>query len=207
MKHLYFISNNLVSKANVIYPKSTTFNTVRERTMLNSKGEMKAVALTKYKVLDSVEVVYSSEYFCAMNTAKYVAEAKALDIVMDARLNERVVGELGCNEYRFLKGMQEHDFDYKLQNGESINDVRTRMTEFLYDVLISPEKNVLIITHNIALLSLMLKFCNKGFNLYDRLILDYDEKVIFDGVFHEMDLIEVVSFYMFIICYFKCLVF
>ncbi len=192
MKHLYFISNNLVSKANVIYPKSTTFNTVRERTMLNSKGEMKAVALTKYKVLDDIEVVYSSEYFCAMNTAKYIAESKALDIVIDARLNERVVGELGCNEYRFLKGMQEHDFDYKLQNGESINDVRARMTEFLYDVLISPEKNVLIVTHNIALLSLMLKFCNQGFNLYDRLILDYNEEVIFDGVFHEMDLIEVV---------------
>lgn len=192
MKHLYFISNNLVSKANVIYPKSTTFNTVREKTMLNSKGEMKAVALTKYKALDAIEVIYSSEYFCAMNTAKYIAEDKNIDIVLDSRLNERVVGELGCNEYRFLKGMQEHDFDYKLSNGESINEVKKRMTEFLYDVLINPEKNVLIVTHNIALLSLMLKFCNQGFNLYDRLILDYEDEVVFDGVFHEMDLIEIV---------------
>ena len=38
----------------------------------------------------------------------------------------------------------------------------------------------------------MIKFCNQGFNLYDRLILDYEDEVIFDGVFHEMDLVEII---------------
>lgn len=192
MKHLYFVSNNLVSKANVIHSKETTFKSAREKTMLSKKGEENAISLTKMKVLEGIEVVYTSEYFGAMNTGKYLAEEKRIDLVIDKRLNERVVGNLGTNEFRYLKGMQEHDFNFKLEDGESINDVQKRMEDFLLDVLISPEKNIMIVTHNIALMSLIAKYCNKGYNLYDRLILDYHDEVIFDGTFHGMDLIEFV---------------
>lgn len=192
MKHLYFVSNNLVSKANVIHSKETTFKSAREKTMLSKKGEENAISLTKMKVLEGIEVVYTSAYFGAMNTGKYLAEEKRIDLAIDKRLNERVVGNLGTNEFRYLKGMQEHDFNFKLEDGESINDVQKRMEDFLLDVLISPEKNILIVTHNIALMSLIAKYCNKGYNLYDRLILDYHDEVIFDGTFHGMDLIEFV---------------
>lgn len=192
MKHLYFVSNNLVSKTNVIHSKETTFKSAREKTMLSKKGEENALSLTKMKVLEDIEVVCASEYFGAMNTGKYIAEEKRIDLVIDKRLNERVVGNLGTNEFRYLKGMQEHDFNFKLEDGESINDVQKRMEDFLLDVLISPEKNILIVTHNIALMSLIAKYCNKGYNLYDRLILDYHDEVIFDGTFHGMDIIEFV---------------
>ena len=144
MKHLYFVSNNLVSKTNVIHSKETTFKSAREKTMLSKKGEENALSLTKMKVLEDIEVVYASEYFGAMNTGKYIAEEKRIDLVIDKRLNERVVGNLGTNEFRYLKGMQEHDFNFKLEDGESINDVQKRMEDFLLDVLISPEKNILI---------------------------------------------------------------
>lgn len=192
MKHLYFVSNNFVSKTNVIHQKETTFKRAREQTMLSKKGEDNALSLTKMKVLDSIEVVYTSEYFGAMNTGKYIAEEKRIDLVVDPRLNERVVGNLGSNEFRYLKGMQEHDFNFKLEEGESIYDVQKRMEDFLLDALLSPEKNMLVVTHNIALMSLLAKYCNKGYNLYDRLILDYHEEVMFDGTFHGMDLIEFV---------------
>ncbi len=192
MKHLYFVSNNLVSRLNVVHPKETTYKEAREKTVLSKKGEDNAIALMRMEVLDKIEVVYTSEYFGAMNTGKYIAEAKSIDLVIDARLNERVVGELGSNEFRFLKGMQEHDFTFKLKDGESINDVQKRMEDFLLDTLIGPEKNILVVTHNTALLSLLAKYCNKGYNLYDRLILDYHDEVIFDGTFHDMDLIEFV---------------
>lgn len=192
MKHLYFVSNNLVSKINVVHPKTTTYKEAREMTMLSSKGEDNALNLLGLEVLDNIEIVYTSKYFCALDTGKYLAEQRKIDLIVDERLNERVVGELGSNEFRYLKGMQEHDFNFKLQDGESINDVQKRMEDFLLDILISPEKNILIITHNIALMSLLTKYCNKGYNLYDRLILDYYDEVIFDGTFHEMDLIEFV---------------
>lgn len=191
MKTLYFISNNLVSNVNVIYPKTTTFNEVREKTMLSSKGEESAKKIGSFKNLLSAEVIYSSHYFCAMDTSKYLASAKDLDIILDERLGERIVGELGCNEYRFLKGMQEHDFTYKLNEGESLQDVMNRMHSCIKDILNSDYENVIIVSHNIALLSLFIRWCNKGFNLDDRLILDFQEEVIFDGAFHELDFIQV----------------
>ncbi len=192
MKHLYFISNNLMSQLKVVYPKETTFESAREKTMLSSEGEELAKSLVLKKELENIEIVYTSNFYSALNTGKYIAEEKGLDFIIDERLNERVVGELGSNEFRYLKGMQEHDFNYKLENGESINEVQKRMEDFLYDILLSSEKNILIVTHNIALLSLLAKYCNKGYNLYDRLILDYHEEVIFDGTFHPMDIIEFV---------------
>lgn len=191
MKTFYFISNNLVSNINVVYPKNATFNEVREKTMLSSKGEELAKKISSFEILNSIEVVYSSHYFGAMNTSKYIADVKDLDIILDERLGERIVGELGSNEYRFLKGMQEHDFSYKLNNGESIKEVNLRMKSCIKDILKSDYENVLIVSHNIALLSLFLDWCNKGFNLDDRLILDYQEEVIFDGIFREFDLIKV----------------
>ncbi len=192
MKHLYFVSNNLMTKLRVVYPKHTTFKQLREQTVLSVEGEEKAKSLTHIKDLENIQMVYSSSYFSAINTGKYMAEEKNLDVIVDERLNERVVGDLGSNEFRYLKGMQEHDFNYKLENGESIYEVQKRMEDFLLDILLSPEKDILIVTHNIALLSLMAKYCNKGYNLYDRLILDYQEEVIFDGTFHPIDIIEFV---------------
>lgn len=192
MKTLYFVSNNLVSNVNVIYSKTTTFNEVREKTMLSPKGEELAKSLGLLEELSNAQIIYSSHYFGAMDTSKYIATDKKLDIILDNRLGERVVGELGYNEYRFLKGMQEHDFNYKLNNGESLYEVKSRMLSFVKDILKSDYENVIIVSHNIALLSLFIEWCNQGFNLDDRLILDYCEDVIFDGVFRELDLIKVV---------------
>ncbi len=191
MKTVYFLSNNLMSRVNVIYPKTTTFNEVREKTMLSTKGEEVAKNLVKDKNLASVSAIYSSPFTSAISTCKYIAEDKDLEIYLDNRLGERVVGELGCNEYRFLKGMQEHDFTYKLENGESLEEVKNRMVSCLKEILNSDNENILIVTHNIALLSLFLAWCHKDFNLDDHLILDYQDEVVFDGIFHEYDLIEV----------------
>ena len=92
MKHLYFVSNNLVSKTNVIHSKETTFKSAREKTMLSKKGEENALSLTKMKVLEDIEVVYASEYFGAMNTGKYIAEEKRIDLA--ARYFGQLLGEL-----------------------------------------------------------------------------------------------------------------
>ncbi len=192
MKTIYFISNNLLKTRNVVFPKSMTFQEAREKTMLNVKGEQLAEKITHLKNLSSLDIVYSSLYVNAMDTSKYIANQNQLDIILDSRLNERIVGELGSNEYRFLKGMQEHDFSYKLPNGESIQDVQKRMILFLEDLLKSDFENIAIVSHNIALLSLFVKWCNCDYNLEDHLILEYQDDVIFDGTFHEIDIIQVV---------------
>lgn len=188
MKHLYFVSNNLISSINIINQNSKLSH---KEKMLSRKGEENARKLTTLKPLEKIEVIYASSYLSALETAKFIAEEKKLDIQVDNRLNERIEGDLGCNEPCFLKGMQEHNFNYKLPNGESIHEVMQRMNNFFEDILKSKDNNILIITHSLALLSLALKWCNTGFNLEDNLILDYQDEVIFDDANHELDLIEV----------------
>jgi broad specificity phosphatase PhoE len=190
MKKIYFLSNNLISNVNIIYPKNTTFNEVRENVMLSIKGEEVLRDIIKNKELDNIEVIYSSPYFSSLDTSKYIATLKKLDIYVDNRLKERLVGNLQDDEYGYLKGMQEHDFNYKLINGESLNEVMNRMIDFLKDILLSDYENILVVTHNIALLSLLLKWCNKDYSLEDRLILDYKENIIFDSSFYQYDLLE-----------------
>ena len=190
MKTVYFISNNLVNNIPIVYPDTFTLKEMREKTMLSLKGEKEAKRLCGLNEFSSIDIIYSSFYFGALSTSKYLAEEKNLKIFVDERLSERIVGDLGTNEYRYLKGMQEHDFAFKLKDGESLDEVKSRMRAFLKDILNSKYKNIIVVTHNIALLSLFLTWCNKGFSLEDRLILDYEEENIFDGSFHEIDLIK-----------------
>ena len=191
MKTIYFISNNLVSNLDITYPKFVSFKEIREKTMLSIKGEEQAKSLCAIEFLNNIDIIYSSFYFGAMNTSKYLASDKHVEIIVDKRLGERIVGDLGCNEYRFLKGMQEHDFSFKLNDGESLLEVQERMLAVVREILKCDKENIVVVSHNIALLSLFLEWCNKGFNLEDRLILDYKERIIFDGAFHELDLIQV----------------
>jgi broad specificity phosphatase PhoE len=190
MKTIYFLSNNLISNVNIIYPKDTTFNEVREKTMLSIKGEEILTDIMKNKELTNIDAIYSSPYFCSLDTSKYIASVKNLDVIVDNRLKERTIGELGCNEYRYLKGMQEHDFNFKLTNGEAINEVMDRMLSFLKELLITDYQNILVVSHNISILSLVLKWCKNDYSLDDRLILDYKEHIIFDGTFNKYDLIK-----------------
>lgn len=190
MKTIYFISNNLLSNIHVVYPKEVTFKEAREKTMLGVKGEELAKSLSNVEELTDVDVIYSSSYVGALNTSKYIASVNNQDILVDNRLGERIVGELGSNEYRFLKGMQEHDFTYKLENGESLQDVKHRMEDFLRDILISDAETILVVTHSVALESLCLKWCDYEYSLDDHLILSFKENVIFDGTFSKCDFIE-----------------
>lgn len=192
MKRIYFVSNNLMSSLTIKYPKEKTLNEIREKTMLSKKGDLKALKLLNLKDLEDVELIYSSSYVSALMTSKYIAEEKKLTVLVDERLNERVVGDLGSNEYRFLKGMQEHDFHYKLKDGESIQEVYKRMTSCFKMLLEKKENTILVFTHNIALMSLCLNWCPKDYNAEERLVLASEDEVLFDGVFHEMDVLEVV---------------
>lgn len=192
-KHIYLISNNLMTKVNSEFLKNVDLNEQRKYTMLSKKGIESTILLSKNENLKNIEAIYSSNYFNALATAKIIAEEKNINnIIVDEDLQERLVGDLESNEFRYLKGMQEHDFNYKLRGGESINEVNDRIKKSLKRIVESDYEQVLMVTHNIAIMSLLIDFCNKGFNLDDHLILDYKEDVIYDGVFHEIDMILLV---------------
>ena len=154
--------------------------------MLSFKGEKTASELLKKEELKKVKTLYSSNYKSAIGTAKYLSEELDLPIYVDERLKERQVGILGANDEFFLKEMQEHDFDYKFHNGESFNMVIKRMKTCLKDILFHNEDEVVaVFTHDIALESLLTIWCEKGYSLENQMILNYKDKVIIDGAYHQ----------------------
>ena len=89
--------------------------------------------------------------------------------------------------------IQENDFDYKLPNGESLNDVKRRMVRFVREILNEHEdKTIALFTHNVAITCLLSEWCDKGFNLDNRLILNYHDEAIIDGAWDGINIIELV---------------
>jgi len=185
MTTVFLISNNYLFKNKFIYRKDITEEQQRETCPLSFKGEKKASELLKNQELLNVKTIYSSNYHSAMSSAKYLSEECNLPIYIDERLKERKIGILGNTKERQFKENQEHDFDYKLHNGESINMVKERMKTCLKDALFHNEdETIAIFTHDIAIASLLTLWCETGFNLENQLILNYKDNVIIDGAYH-----------------------
>ena len=51
-------------------------------------------------------------------------------------------------------------------------------------------KNVVIFTHKRAIMGYLLKYLDKGYNLDDRLILTFNDKVIVDDIEKDVDIIK-----------------
>lgn len=185
MTTIYIITNNAVLKNKIIYKKEMSEEQQRELQPLNLKGEKNSSALSKIEELKETKTIYTSDYISAISTAKYLSEELDLKINVDDRLNERKVGIVKENNEKFLKEMQEHDFDYKLHNGESLNQVADRMKQVIKEILREhQEETITIFTHDIALEALFSIWCEKGFNLENQLILNFKDDVIMDGAFH-----------------------
>jgi len=52
------------------------------------------------------------------------------------------------------------------------------------------DKTIAVFTHNVAITSLLSNYCTKGFNLDNRLILNYGEDAIIDGAWDGINIIE-----------------
>lgn len=190
MTTIYLINNSLTMN-NLSFPSTDTLELKREKRILSIEGEVESKKLTLDKDLQNVQVIYSSSYVMSIGTAKYLASALDLDISIQKELGERKIGLLGDKKIRMLQEMQENDFDYKLTNGESLNDVKNRMIKFVHKILKEDEdKTIAVFTHNVAITSLLSAYCEKGFNLDNRLILNYKEDAIIDGAWDGITIIE-----------------
>lgn len=190
MTTLYLVSNNYVAN-NILYKTDDSLESKREKRPLSIEGEKRALKLSKEEVLQDINLIYSSSYSSAIATSKYIAENLELTINVSNKLNERKIGLLEDKTLRFFKEQQEHDFNYRLNGGESINSTKTRITSALKEIIKDNEDmNILVVTHTTAIISYLLNYCEKGYNLDDRLILNYDENVIIDGTTNGLDIFK-----------------
>ena len=190
MTTIYLINNSYIM-SNLNFDNNEPLKSRREKRILSIDGERESEILAKESFLEGVSAIYSSPYVMSIGTAKYLAKNLTLDIMINPSIGERIVGELGDKKIRVLNEMQENDFNYKLSGGESLNEVKKRMLYFI-DYLLKHEKDktIAVFTHSVAITCLLSEYAEKGFNLDNRLILNYDKRAIVDGTWDGISVIE-----------------
>lgn len=185
---LYLVSNNLVID-DIVYETDETLEEKRINRPLSIEGEKMAVKLVK-KI--KANIVYSSSYASSIASAKYFASVKKCNIVINSFLNDLRIGDLGNRNIQMLRFMQERNFDFKFNRGESLSDVNKRMNIAIDRILKkNSNKNIVIFTQKSAITGYLLDKLEKGYNLDDRLILSFNDKVIIDDANQDVNIIKI----------------
>lgn len=155
-----------------------------EKNLLSVDGEKYAEQMSNLPELLKVEILYSSHYVRAMSTAKYIAEKNNIILNVDERLGGRRFGVNNISELpsTFFED-QFRNWDYKLTNGESVNEVSKRMNEALSEILdVNRDKKIAIISHGTAISAMLKKWCNIKLNEETKLVeIYFNNELVFDG--------------------------
>lgn len=162
MKTIYLIrhSSPFVEIENYNDYKNVPWDEYNKNMILSSEGEEKAKKLCNIKELKDADEIYSSNSFRAIATAKYIAEKNNKKIKLDDRINERKLGVKYINQ--LPSDFTDHSFknkNYKINNGETLNEVDLRFNNFINEILPKNKKTILFI-HGIMLLSYLQNNCD-----------------------------------------------
>jgi len=161
---------------------------IKEREILSCTGEEHAKKMSMLPYLKELDAIYSSNYVSALSSAKYIAKENNLKIDVNPAFQDRKVDSLiGVDrvEYDYKSS---HNFDYKVRNGESINDVKKRASNALKTILKENYDKVVIVTHETTIVSILLNFCELGYNYDNKMILSYKDNVLFDSIMNANDI-------------------
>ena len=175
------------------YNSSDVEQVRNEKNVLSVYGEKLAREISERKELQNIDVIYSSHYVRAMCTAKYIAENNNIKLNVDERLGER---KFGVNDISELPSdffeEQFRNWDYKLEKGESANEVSKRMNEVLLEIINNnKDKTIAIVSHGTAISAMLKTRCNILLNEETKLIeLYFNDKLVFDGNWNCPELFE-----------------
>ncbi|MFI3260629.1 MAG: histidine phosphatase family protein [bacterium] len=193
---IYLIRHSEPLKKHLGICKTDEIEKIRnEKNILSVNGEQKAKILSEATEFKNIDVLYSSHYVRAVSTAKYIAENNQIDINIDKCFGERV---FGVNDISEIPGdyheRQFYDRDYKLENGESLNDLFKRMSEGFNNVYTTNKyKNIAILSHGTAICALLEKWCDLKYNKNNGLNeIFFNNKMIFDGNFNAPEVFKLV---------------
>ena len=124
-----------------------------EKSSLSIEGESIAKEKMNNKELDNIDIIYSSNYVRAIQTAKYLADRSNLEINVDSELGERKFGIDSWDE--LPEGFEERqvmDENYKIGSGESQVEVRKRMYSVIMRILNNNRgKRIAVFSHATAI--------------------------------------------------------
>ena len=201
MTTVYLIRHSLQLREKGIMNVEESDQLINEKIILSVEGEEKAKEISDIDELQNVDVIWSSSYVRAKQTAKYIAEKNKLDINIDSRLNERKLGDL--NDLKGLGKNKQHSFveeqllDDNLKNslGESLIDVQKRMDSVISKIVLdNKNKRIVIVSHGAALKFYLRKFCklNKDIKLeFNNGVLDFSSPCIIKLIINDDKVIDI----------------
>lgn len=134
---------------------------------LSNKGLQDRKLVTKFLEDKHIDVVLSSPYKRAIDTVADFAESVNLEIELIEDFRERRVANEWITDFNSFCKKQWENFNYKLSDGETLDEVQSRNVKALGAVLENYNgKNVVIGSHGTAL-STIINYYDKTFGYSD----------------------------------------
>ena len=163
MKTIYLIRHSapFVEIDNYINKDNVLCSEYNKNMILSPQGEENAKKLCNVEELKDINEIYASNSSRTIETAKYLAESNNLKIKLDDRIGKREFG------VKYIKDLPNDftkisfdDKSFKVNNGESLNEVDNRFKSFINDLLNNKSNKVAIVIHGIILLSYLNTICD-----------------------------------------------
>ena len=134
---------------------------------LSPKGMADRAFVTRFLADKDISAVLSSPYKRAVDTVADFAEKYGFEIEIDADFRERRVADGWIDNFTEFSEKQWADFDYRLEDGESLSEVQKRNIAALSRALEKyAGKNIVIGSHGTAL-STIINYYDKSFGYKD----------------------------------------
>ena len=161
MTTIYLIRHSKATK-NSFYVRFSSRLIKNRNLKLDREGIKIAYDVLNNPLFDDIDLIYSSNYNRAKETANILGKRLGKNIIFDKRLGERIHGdELIPSDF---EQKQMLDKNYKLNGGESQLEVRTRMLEVINEILNNNKnKKVAIFTHSTAIAFLLKEWCEVNY--------------------------------------------
>ena len=157
-KNTFFLIRHGEARANVEGWWASGKETKEYTSRLTDRGKEEVAALAKKLTKEHIDIIISSPYTRTKQTANALSKTLGVErVIVDKRLKEREAGIFSHKKISEFYGfLSQEGIDPVMdapQGGESLYDVRVRVTEFYKDIQKKyPDKNIAVVSHGDTLL-------------------------------------------------------
>lgn len=184
MNTVYLIRHSKPLKVNNEF-NNDNLQIQNEKSSLSIEGENIAKEKLNNKEFDNIDILFSSNYVRAIQTAKYLSAKNNIEINIISDLGERKFGINSWNELpENFERKQFLDENYKIGNGESQKEVSNRMYSTIMKILReNKNKRIAIVSHATAISYLLKKWCDIQV-VDDKLKYSFNNNILLNGYFN-----------------------
>ncbi|MGI9553841.1 MAG: histidine phosphatase family protein [Thermodesulfobacteriota bacterium] len=156
---------------------------------LNSTGEKQARDLADSLKNENISAIISSDLQRALHTAKSISEHHSIEVQIDERFREMDQGDFEGLDFKYirenysdvLKKWREEPEVLRIPGGESLTELQERAWLAFNNLQIKYKgKNVLVVTHNLTIITLLCKFTGKSLKSFREFMVHETSKTVID---------------------------